>query len=169
MMVEKEGLLNFIKKVDTLKKRVFLLPNLLSSEIADEGVKIASALITYRSFKILKESGNNGISYIVAKDYSPRPHIAYIEYGTGEEGRGTYLGNLPSSWEYYYPSEYKTVNKNGDPGWYTRKPTDDEILTNDYSKIPIVTGQPSQGNMWNVAQTLRLNMSDVIAKILKGE
>lgn len=100
--------------------------------------------------------------------------LAYIEFGVGEYARTTYHGKLPSEprtfldskgkphttdgWEYYYdnPATKRTVK--GEKGWFYGKK--ERIFT---------TGHPAGNQMYNVANKLREQKTQIVKKAIKGE
>ena len=110
---------------------------------------LAQRLILYKSFEIKKSKVNNGEIKVIAYDHSERKHIAYVEFGTGYEGKtSNYEGQLPTFWEYFYPSEFKNYEIGK---WNIGTKT----------KPRFVSGQVSQGNMWNVSLTLQRDLHDI--------
>lgn len=93
--------------------------------VAKEGQDIA--LEQWRgSAMVYSESTKSGVN-IVAEDISEKPHIAYMEFGIGVKGMGTYPGDIPNkgvpktgAWMYHYPSEKKILTKRGKRGWILR-------------------------------------------------
>lgn len=94
--------------------------------------------------------------------------IAFIEFGFGVEGSGTYEGELPNEpitfetsdgqhttqgWVYYYDSKFKAT-VNGVKGWYYNG--------------EFVTGEPAKQPLWNTAKELRAYMQNGLIKDLKG-
>lgn len=98
------------------------------------------------------EISADGVGIITAQG----EQIAYIEYGTGEKGRGAYEGKLPDQLISFHSNAYDvdvTLQ-----GW-----------TYSYAKELGITDKPWSGtepkaNMWKTAKYLR----DVFANITKG-
>lgn len=149
MGIEKKGLINFQNKIKKLVNSQTTIKNQVADQIANEGVSLAKQLILYKTFIIEKTDAKNGYSQVIAHDPSPRPHIAFVEFGTGFEGKASsYNGNLPSTWEYYTETEYKVPVGLWKAG-----------------KGAIVSGQVSQGNMWNVSLQIQSDLKDMIFNI----
>lgn len=146
MSTSKKGLINFTNKINRLINNENNVKNQIANQIGEYGLDIAKSLIVYESFEITKTQARNGEVQIIASDHSERPHIAYVEFGTGYEGKySTYEGTLPTFWEYYMPSEHKVY----------------ELGKWKAGRGAIVKGQVSQGNMWNVSMTLQQDLHDI--------
>ena len=92
--------------------------------------------------------------------------ISFDEYGTGNVGKGTYEGDLPTEliefespagkhqetqgWIYNYPNKLTKVNG----GWY---------FGHTFTK-----GQKAQAQMFNSAKDLRKEMVGIALKVIKG-
>ncbi len=118
------------------------LANTTTELLADKGKEIARE--QYKGTTISVDSiVNNNTATIIANG----KQVAYLEYGTGLIGKGTYKGNLPTNgvpitgnWEYYYDSPHKVI-ENGKQGWYLGK-----IFTE---------GRVAGNQMFNTAKSLR--------------
>lgn len=85
--------------------------------------------------------------------------IAYLEYGTGEKGRGSYLGKLPTEQISFYSNKYQEdiVLPNG---W-----------TYSYAKELGLTdvawgGIEAKAQMWKTAQYIRTHAARIIREVV---
>lgn len=113
----------FLTKVNNAKpketKRAML------DNIAEEGKQLVLEQWQGSASVYTKQTAEN--VQIIAQDISEKPHVAYMEFGIGEKGKGTYPGELPKkgvpltgAWEYHYPSNKKITTKSGKRGWILR-------------------------------------------------
>lgn len=114
--------------------------------LADKGKTIAE--YNYKETNVTHIKVTNEVNDNVAQIIANGNEVAYIEYGTGVIGDGTYKGKLPTSgvpitgeWEYYYLPGKKAI-KNGRKGWY---------LKNDV----FIEGRIAGNQMFNTAKSLR--------------
>ena len=136
--------------------------------IADNGEKIAkSEYAGINSVQVIKDiDGNSAV--ISANGDS----VAYIEYGTGLVGQGTYKGDLPTQtltfespkdsgrinttqgWEYYYDNPRTKVLG----GWFFGR---------GYSNF--TRGQVAGNQMFNTAKSLREYIKTDLAKDIRNK
>ena len=136
--------------------------------IADNGEKIAkNEYAGINSVQVIKDiDGNNAV--ISANGDS----VAYIEYGTGLVGQGTYKGDLPTQtltfespkdsgrinttqgWEYYYDNPRTKVLG----GWFFGR---------GYSNF--TRGQVAGNQMFNTAKSLREYIKTDLAKDIRNK
>lgn len=115
MINSKKGLNRFYKKtlfVQRASQEDFA--DGLAREIADSGREIASIYFraVTKSVMCSVEQRFSGSYKVVAHDISAKKHIAFIEYGTGVRGEGTYaddlpLSNIPFTGSWVYDFRYK--------------------------------------------------------------
>lgn len=168
MSINKKGLINFLNKIERIINEKDEIPNKISNAISQKGKEILNYRIKYSSFIVSKTRAKNGISYVKAYDPSPKPHIAFIEFGTGDQGMAHhYALEVPLTWQYYYPSQYKATKKNGQRGWHVGIETQNK---NGETKLiyPIVIGQMGQGNVWKATRELREEIKTMKFDIFKG-
>lgn len=111
--VKKNTLNNYLQKLKNISKIEF--GETVANVVAQKGVEYAQQEYAGTHFTASSEvKGSN------AKVIAQGNGIAYVEYGTGLVGQGTYKGETPQNgvpitgnWEYYYDSPHK---ENG--GWY---------------------------------------------------
>lgn len=118
-----------------------------------------------------KKGKKNGNGQIIAEDTrttdASQPNsaqIAYLEFGYGVEGEGTYEGTLPAkgvdqtgSWTYYYASEYKD-NILGVQGWWTK-------LKSPSGQLEFVTGEKAGNHMYRVFKRLTKDLPTIIGSV----
>ena len=166
--VTKNGLEKFKAKLEVRTTEDF--SDVVANAIADEGELIAKTKYMGTNVEVLGHSeAVNGETSIIARGNQ----IAYMEFGTGLIGDGTYpdKSKLPkepitfespkprggrksnpenihttNGWEYYYDNPKTKV---GDSGWYYQG--------------KLTKGQPAQAQMFYTAKELR----DKIPKIVK--
>jgi hypothetical protein len=100
MINSKEGLTRFYKKTKFVQRASEEdFADGLARELAESGKEIASIYFrpVTKSVRCSVEQIFSGSYKVVAHDTSDRKHIAFIEYGTGVKGDGTYAHDLPQS------------------------------------------------------------------------
>lgn len=156
------GLNRFRQKLATLQSSNLLEE--ITREMVEEGTKYLASL--YNNPSIIVTSVVNGNqAYIFAEGEK----IAYLEYGTGLVGKGTYKGNLPTEiltfdspkgvpqstegWVYYYHNE---LTKHFG-GWFYK---------GEDGKYHFTRGMQAQAQVWKTAQYLREHASTIINRVL---
>ena len=136
--------------------------------IADNGEKIAkSEYAGINSVQVIKDIDENSAVISASGD-----SVAYIEYGTGLVGQGTYKGDLPTrtltfespkdsgrinttqGWEYYYDNPQTKVLG----GWFFGR---------GYSNF--TRGQVAGNQMFNTAKSLREYIKTDLAKDIRNK
>lgn len=165
--IDLRGLKNFQKKVQNLPNEI----DRVLIAILEMGVKLAQQEYAGMPDIICYYEKENGKGKIIAKDMrttdASQPNsaqIAYLEFGYGIEGEGTYDGKLPTSgidltksWTYYYDSIYKAT-ESGQKGWWTKLAYDD-------GQAHFVTGQPAGNHMYKVFKQLKEYATQLIGSI----
>lgn len=159
-MISKKGLKSFTNKLDKLKN---LKEDKLSKKVAQEALIHLKSLYDDELVYCLIQP--KGMTQYRLSAYSSQ--IAYIEYGTGLIGQGTYKGNLPTQvltfespkksgrinttngWVYNYPNP---ITKPTGTGW---------TYNNQYTE-----GQVAKGQMWNTSIWIRENAVRIIKESL---
>lgn len=99
------------RPVDLVKIRQILVPKILAAvrEGAEAVVEEAQAIVPvdtgdlHASIHVASlELVGTSVSATVTAD---SPHAAFVEYGTGIRGEGTYMGDLPADWQYDYKNQ----------------------------------------------------------------
>lgn len=166
--IDLSGLKNFQKKVQNLQNNFDDIVDKVLTAVLEEGVRLAS--LEYQNIPeiICYYEKENGKGKVIAEDTrtsdASQPNsaqIAYLEFGYGEVGRGTYQGEPPTSgidltksWTYYYDSDYKAT-VDGQKGWWTR-------LHSDTGALEFVTGEPAGNHMYKVFTQLRKYATELI-------
>ncbi len=162
-IVKKNTLNRFLQRLDT-KKRVYDA-EAVSNIVADIGVETAQEQYDKGSY-----TPDSIKSYIVGNQVEIRAsgeRIAYAEYGTGQIGKGTYKGTLPTQtltfespkgslqtthgWEYYYPNTKTKVNG----GWYIGK--------------KFTRGEKATAQMFKTAQDLKRTLPSKVRTEIEKE
>lgn len=136
--------------------------------IADNGEKIAkSEYAGINSVQVTKDIDENSAVISASGD-----SVAYIEYGTGLVGQGTYKGDLPTQtltfespkdsgrinttqgWEYYYDNPQTKVLG----GWFFGR---------GYANF--TRGQVAGNQMFNTAKSLREYIKNDLAKDIRNK
>lgn len=138
--------------------------NQVANAIAEEGKQIATEMYAGTSIQVEQpKRAVDGKTTIVARDNSDRKHIIFMEYGVGAYAVGSYDGNLPADYQYYYNSPYKT-NEDGSPvmkgglvGWKSGK-----------GHKLVSLGYPAQQQMWRTSSTLRSMIANRQIDMKKG-
>jgi hypothetical protein len=148
------------KKIDGFLDKISSedMRNKIANEIAKKGAEFAVEEYSGENVVVSTNEASDGKAKIVAQGQE----VAYIEFGTGEEGRATYPGILPSvgvpltgSWQYYYPSKHKRTLKDGTLGWFHNK------------KFHI--GRKAGACMWRTAIDLRKDAIAIAKGVIKKE
>lgn len=150
-----KGLNNFRKKVSQAKLTNEDL-QLILNRICEKGIEYARSLYGGTESITLSAELNGNIGTIVAEGET----IAYLEFGTGERGQGTYEGNLPENQLTFYSTKFaKDIVL--EYGWtysYANKIDENQ---------PIWQGRESQAQMWKTAQYLRQNLYRIVQEVVK--
>lgn len=142
------GLKNIRDKLQKYKK---ITATDIALAVAEKGKDLAQEKYGGASVVVTAETLGEGKARISAKGKG----VAFLEYGTGRVGEGTYKGKLPTQpitfesggethttegWEYYYDNPKTKVTQNGQEGWIANK--------------TFFTGQAAQAQMWKTANEL---------------
>lgn len=152
--IDLSGFNHFKSKVDRYSLQLQNLQNVLV-RICQIGSNYAKGLYGGSENITLEWRIEGDIGVIVASG----ENIAYLEYGTGERGRGSYAGQLPT-----------------DPiAFYSNKYAQDVLLPNgwtySYAKELGLTDVPWSGTeakaqMWKTAQYLRTQVGRIIREVV---
>lgn len=155
-------------KLESLSNKISNMSNSLEVDrvaeaLAERGKDIAEALYSSNNVQVSRTEVRNGQAEIIASGKA----VAYMEFGTGETGRGTYEGNLPTQtlvfespkgkpqstqgWVYNYPNRYTKLFN----GWFFGK--------------TFTTGQPAQAQMFKTHRQLQNEYVDIAKSVIKGE
>lgn len=158
-------------KLEALSNKISNMSNSLEVDsvaeaLAERGKDIAEALYSSNNVQVSRTEVQNGQAEIIASGKG----VAYMEFGTGETGRGTYEGNLPTQtlvfespkgkpqstqgWVYYYPNRPINYTKFFG-GWFFGK--------------TFTTGQPAQAQMFKTHRQLQNEYVDIAKSVIKGE
>lgn len=146
------GLRNFTEKVKSIKS-TYNDFNAILNKICEVGSSYAKSLYG--------NSQNASVSYQIKNEnsatiYANGKKIAYMEYGTGEIGRGSYDGDLPTQNISFFSERLQTdVTLNGWVYSYANELDDSQEPWDGFS---------AKAQMWKTANYLR----DNIASIVKG-
>ncbi|MBP3884067.1 MAG: HK97 gp10 family phage protein [Olsenella sp.] len=72
----------------------------------------------------IRLEAKDGHDYLVV---ARNGHAAFVEFGTGVVGEGTYRGDLPGSWNYDERRTPEAHDPNDPTIWYYRDPVDGEV------------------------------------------
>ena len=147
-----KGLKNFIQKVN--KINVNDKAKEILNRICELGVDYAKSLYNTENIEVEYVIYCDNTATIKAKG----DEIAYIEFGTGERGRGTYEGNLPTQKLRFYSNRLK--RKVSLDGWVYSYAN--EI---DYNQSFWV-GFGAKAQMWKTSQFLRENIDKIIREVV---
>lgn len=143
------GITEFRNRLQKLKRTT---SNELALTIAEYGRDFAESVYKGDSVIVTVESTGEGKARITAEG----AQVAFLEYGTGLVGKGSYEGNLPTEpitfesagkthttngWEYYYDNPDTKVTVNNAKGWF---------WGNNFSE-----GWEAQAQMWRTAEHIR--------------
>lgn len=153
-VVNLKALKNFMGRVDKCATRLKDTQKILD-KFCQVGTEYARNLYGGTEHIKLEWHIENDVGVIIANGEK----IAYLEFGTGERGRGSYEGNLPSEQISFYSSKYQQdiVLPNG---W-----------TYSYAKELGLTEKPWSGieahaQMWRTAKYLRENSAKIIREVV---
>ena len=147
-----KGLKNFtrkVKEIDVNDKEKEIL-----NRICELGVAYAKSLYNTKNVKVEYAIYCDNTATIRANG----DEVAYIEFGTGERGRGTYEGNLPTKELSFYSNRLK--QKVSLEGWVYSYAN--EI---DYNQAFWV-GFGAKAQMWKTAQYLRENIDNIVREVV---
>lgn len=149
------GLKNFTNKVKYLNS-AYSDFNAILNKICQAGSSYASSLYGDSKKVTVSYRINNENSATI---YAKGEKIAYLEYGTGEIGRGSYEGELPTQNISFFSERLQTdVTLNGWVYSYAHDIDD--------SQEPWV-GFSAKAQMWKTATYLRDNISSIVKEVVK--
>ena len=145
-----QGLNNFRRKLKNLKMQDINYSEILR-KICEAGIQYAKQLYNTEKIELYYEIKEN-FAVITAKG----DEVAYIEFGTGEAGRGSYEGELPDEkLEFFSNRLNRDVSLDGWTYSYANEIDDNQ---------PFWVGFSAKAQMWKTSQYLRNN----IVKIIQG-
>jgi hypothetical protein len=114
-------------KEDYLKSVPKLMTNNANSMIyqTDTGASISEIASATNSYALVQRK-----EYVEMIFENTNYHATFVEFGTGRVGENQPHPNLSAfkfnldgfnTWEYFVPSDFKTVGKDGAEGWWYRK------------------------------------------------
>ena len=149
------GLKNFTNKVKSLNT-AYSDFNAILNKICQAGSSYASSL--YGGSQKVTVSYNIN-SENTATIYAKGEKIAYLEYGTGEIGRGSYEGELPTLNISFFSERLQTdVTLNGWVYSYAHEIVDSEAPWEGFS---------AKAQMWKTANYLRDNIASIVKEVVK--
>lgn len=159
--VVKNGLQNFADKLKNYKAKDDLAEK-VAEKVTNKGIEIAQR--NWGNQANVVQRGNGLIRSIVAVDNNKlKPSIAYTEFGTGVQGKGTYEGDLP---EQTITFETKDLGTLSTQGWQYN-------YRKDYLQLKGAKdfkGRVAEMPMFNTAKELREYIKTDLAKdIRKGD
>ena len=141
------------------------MAGVIAEALTERGEEIAKQQYGGTHITVESTSVSNGKSQIIAKGKG----IAYMEFGTGLTGQGTYQGKLPDrtltfespkgikqttqGWVYNYPNKY--TKPQGLGGWFFG--------------ATFTTGQVARAQMFNTGRQLHKEYIGIAKSALKGE
>lgn len=139
-----DGLKNFRKKLDNVKEDLPLLVQMILTKVCEVGTQYAKSLYSSSAnIKLRYELVNERSAKIIAEGEA----IAYLEFGTGERGRGTYQGKLPDQTISFYSNRLQQdVTLNGWVYSYAHEIDNNQLMWGGFT---------AQSQMWRTAQYLR--------------
>ena len=155
-----DGLHNFRKKLNSLAISSETISKILSkilNRIAKISIEYAQRFFNKGTVEFYPEYYKNGVRIFAEGD-----EIAYVEFGTGELGNGSYEGQLPENQISFYSSRFgRDIVL--DYGWtYSYANKIDETK-------PTWEGFEAQAPMWKTAQHMREVIPQIIREVLKSE
>lgn len=112
LTLSESGIKRAAEEVKAYCKSLEAKADKLSEKLANEGLEAARDQAPFDTGRLSEalhtESRGNGAWALV----SNAPHAAFVEFGTGVVGEGTYPAELPSGWE------YNTAKRAEDEGWW---------------------------------------------------
>jgi hypothetical protein len=149
-----DGLNNFKRKLLNINKNLSNFSQQILQKICQQGVSYAQS--------IYPSSENINVKYEILGDNSAKiiangKKIAYLEFGTGENGRNTYEGELPTETISFYSTRLQqNVTLNGWIYSYAHEIDQNQKLWG---------GAPSQAQMWKTSQYLRQILPQIIKEV----
>lgn len=156
--ITKNTLGNFQNKI--LNQDFDSLVNNLANAIAERGVEIAKEKFGSESVQVYKTEANNGTASIIASG----KQVAYIEFGTGIMGDGTYPGKLPPKSRTI--KFYSRGNNQETKGWeynYFKKQHMKSANVKDWK------GHQAFAPMFYTGRQLRQEIPQIVKDTIKGD
>lgn len=158
-IVIKNDLNKFLKSLSKSGKSI--KPNEIADIVGDVGINIARqeyAITGITPNEIRKEINGNQVEIVAVGE-----HLAFMEFGTGVLGEGTYSGDLPEKSVKLQFESPKGIQQSTD-GWvynYRKKQNPDKV-EKDWK------GMPAKAQMFNSSQRLSEQLGEEIKNNLKG-
>ena len=142
-----------IRRIEAYRDSIPARLDRVCTALCDLGVAVAVTVAPIdtgdlRSSIHVEQRGGHTVLVVVDSE-----HAAFVEFGTGVVGEGTYQGELPEGWSY---DERRTPEAHDplDPTWwYYRDPVDGEVHK--------TQGQAGKGYMLSASETMRQRLMDV--------
>lgn len=99
----------------------------------------------------IRVEAKDGHTVLVVADSE---HAAFVEFGTGVVGQGTYAGNLPDGWEYDQRRTPSAHDPEDPTWWYYVDPVDGEVHR--------TQGQTGKGFMLAASVEMRQRLIEVV-------
>lgn len=149
-----DGLNRFKEKVQNIKDNLPFLAQMILTKVCKAGTEYAKGLYSSDNHIELKYEL---VSDKTAKIIASGEQIAYLEFGTGERGRGTYQGRLPDQTiEFYSNRLQQDVTLNGWVYSYAHEIDNNQSMWGGFS---------AQAQMWRTAQYLRQIIPQIIKEV----
>lgn len=153
MAVKRNTLASYLGKLNAYKKKI--KPKEILDTIGEIGVETARNQYGGEAKNISAVRGDDSVE-IIAKG----EQLAYMEFGTGVSGRGTYEGDLPTErLEFESPKGVKQSTK----GWQYNYRKEQGQTDKDWK------GARANAQMFNTARELERELPSKIANKIKGE
>lgn len=165
VVVKKNTLGNFLSKLEKVEKFNFDKQNIID-KVQEFGEKVARE--EYEGTKVVISSITDESSVTIKAEGKG---IAYMEFGTGRIGDGTYEGQLPTepltfeSPKGNIPKDIHTTQ-----GWeYDYDNPKTKIMGGWFYGGTFTMGQPAQAQMFNTAERLKKELAVEVGEKIIGE
>lgn len=160
--IDTRGLERFIKKVSLYKLDDKKLDDIVG-RIAERGVQIINEKYGGRTDIVITtlKDGQGGCKLIASGQ-----GLSFEEFGTGEVGRGSYKGQLPTE-TIRFPSKFTKEGFDETKGWEYNYRKEKRGTDYWWYNGWITYGQPASAQMFHTAQDLRQEIANLVIKKVK--
>lgn len=171
MATDTRGLDRFISQLNKIRNKNNILLKKIVEAVAEEGERYLSNLYSL----ITNTNGNKPprVTYSFISDNKAQiiaygEDVAFVEFGTGQVGDGTYKGETPKenvpitgAWKYAYISPSKKINQQGEIYW--------TYYDDFFSRFRSSKGNVAGNQIYETAKYLREQIPSIVKKVIREE